>query len=235
VTVQTISHNRPLTLAVVAGDVLFQQLKRLCGECGVRALQAKSWERFGQLNSELAAVLIDADGFGLPEATDLPVIVMSHKTEQAVRAFDIEAIDFLLKPIGSQRLFLALKKLRTSLVKKQHLTSSERQVIPLEVGRNTELVDQLDIDYLSVHSNYVSVFVNRREFVTRNTLESMQASLDPTQFLRVHRSYVVQLSAVQTVQKLTSDRFALHLRSGEKIHTSRSVKEIVRRRLGLVA
>jgi two-component system, LytTR family, response regulator len=232
---QTLSTEQRLTIAVMAAEDVFAALEQLGELHNYRALRFDRMDANAQIEHACAAVLVDADAFTLESEFAVPLIVLSQFADQAVRAFDVNALDFLTKPIKSERLAIALQKLRGCLARKNDFSRPGRHTIPLEVGRSTELVDQLDIDYLSVHSNYVSVFVNRREFVTRNTLESMQAALDPQRFLRVHRSYVVQLNAVHKVQKLSSDRFALHLRSGEKICTARSAKESVRKHLGLVA
>jgi two-component system, LytTR family, response regulator len=234
-----------LNLAICAGDSISQKLDALAaGNPSLRLQRFAGLEELAPHSARhLDAIFIDADNYATLRVQDLPhciaeapLVVLAERAESAAKAFDLQALDFLLKPIGSARFEETIRRIYAHRVlRSAQLSEPMRTRIPLEVGRNTEFVELEKIDYLSVHSNYVSVFVNRREFVTRNTLETMQANLDPARFVRVHRSFVVQIDAVQKVQKLGSDRFALHLRSGDRICTSRSARDVVRRSLGLAA
>jgi two-component system, LytTR family, response regulator len=234
-----------LNLAICASDSTSLELEALVASIpALRLLRFDGLEELAPHSARhLDAIFIDADHYATLRVQDLPhciaeapLVVMAQRADWAAKAYDLQALDFLLKPLGAARFEETIRRIYAHrALRSAQLSEPVRTRIPLEVGRNTEFVDLEKIDYLSVHSNYVSVFVNRREFVTRNTLETMQANLDPARFVRVHRSFVVQIDAVQKVQKLGSDRFALHLRSGDRICTSRSARDVVRRSLGLAA
>ena len=184
----------------------------------------------------------ELDGFSafsrLPEPRPLLVFVTAH-ADYASRAFDVRAVDYLLKPVTLDRIGESLQRVRLARAAQAALASAAlptvryAESLALPMGRRTELVDTQSIDYLQAQANYVSVFVGEREFVLRSTLGALIEQLDPAQFLRIHRSCLVRLGAVQAVTGLSSGRYQLRLHSGKIVLAGRSARQQLRLYLGL--
>jgi two-component system LytT family response regulator len=107
----------------------------------------------------------------------------------------------------------------------------DRLAVP--VGGRVRLVDVDDVDYLEAETNYVRVHVGARSHLVRATLAALEARLDPTRFLRVHRSLVVQLARVAEVEPLVAGEYVLFLKDGRRLTTGRTYRAAVQEALRL--
>jgi two-component system LytT family response regulator len=206
------------------------------GECGtVRAAVVAIEETRPDLVF-LDVQMPEGDGFGVVDALGgegAPAIVfVTAFSEHAVRAFDVRAVDYLLKPFARDRLWEALDRVR------DHLAGSKVETVPLrrlpvDMGRRIRLVDTDEIDYLRAEGNYVRVYAGAQSYLIRETLTGLAGRLDPDQFLRVHRSLVVRLDRVREIETLDHGEFVLRLAGGTSLITGRSFREPVRLALGL--
>lgn len=169
----------------------------------------------------------------LPAPRPAVVFVTAH-AQHAVDAFDVDAVDYLLKPVDAARLAAALHRVRD----RHRIPNDQRGVAParrisLPIGRRTDLVDVGSIDVVSAFENYVEFRVGARTYVLRRTLAWAEAQLDPAAFVRVHRSRIVRIAAVRSVRPLTSGRYVLVLHDGLEVHSGRSQRDRVRSAFGL--
>lgn len=187
------------------------------------------------------AVFLDVD---MPERDGLDVaaqlrartrvVFVTAYPEHALQAFDLAAVDYLVKPVLPERLAETLARLAApAAVAPPAKTYPTRIAIP--VGRRVQLVDVNSIDCVIAQANYIDIRAGGRTFVLRSPLHKFACELDPARFQRVHRSVVVRLDAVAHVEPLPAGRFRLRLKDGEAVMSGRSYRQRVRRAFGLKA
>ncbi|HVI54648.1 MAG TPA: LytTR family DNA-binding domain-containing protein [Luteibacter sp.] len=178
------------------------------------------------------------DGFGVLQALGEPlpaeiVFVTAHDAH-AVRAFEVHAFDYLLKPVGPQRFDRLATRLRKSLVPSSALAVRvdglldalpppahyvERLLLPS--GDSAELVHVDRIDRIESDRNYIDVYVGGTPRRLRGTLDAMQARLSPAHFVRINRSTVVSLDAIREVKAWPDGERRLLLRDGSRVTWTR--------------
>lgn len=177
------------------------------------------------------------DGFrALAAVADPPAVVfVTAHPEHAARAFEVAAVDYLVKPYDRARLAVALDRVRAHLARSRVPARPEAAVarLPVELGRRTRLLDPGEIDYLKAEGNYVRVYAGGASYLVRDSLTGLVARLDPAQFLRVHRSFAVRLDRVREVETLRHGELALRLRTGAVVISGRRYRHQVRAALGL--
>jgi len=183
------------------------------------------------------------------EEDEIPHVVFATAyDEHAIRAFEVAAVDYLLKPFNQERLFRALDRvdsLRASgsggpdyvseLLELLRLRESggylERLVVEFR-GRRL-VVETDEVRSLRAEGNYVSVHVEGRSYLCRGTLASYEARLDPRRFIRVHRSALVNLTRVRELEPIARGDQLLILDDGSEVRMSRHYREALSRRLDL--
>jgi two-component system LytT family response regulator len=164
----------------------------------------------------------------LPEPAPLVVFVTAHD-EHALRAFDANAIDYLLKPFSQERLGRALGRLRQRLDSVSAPAAAPaasglpvRQLLVSERG-GTRVVQVADIDWLETADNYVVLHTAQGAPLLRQTLSRLLAQLEP-QFVRCHRRAAVRLAAIERIVPLDRGDCELVLRSGARVPCSRQYR-----------
>lgn len=180
----------------------------------------------------------EMDGFAALAQLDPPcaqVVFVTAYAEHAVRAFDVAATDYLVKPVAPERLLVALDRVRQAraAAPPAAVASTYPERLALPIGRRIQLVDVDTIDCIEAQANYVEIRTGARSFVLRKPLSAVQDELDPKLFARVHRSIVVRVDAVTAIEPLPSARFRLSLANGETVMTGRSYRDQVRQAFGL--
>ena len=188
------------------------------------------------------------DGFGVIETigvSNMPLVVfVTAFDEYAVQAFEVHALDYLLKPFDAERVAAALERVRARLASKEDVRIAETlekllavvgrdrqrpRAIPVRVADRIELVPVADVDWVEAEGNYATIHAGARALVIRETLVSLERRLDPQIFGRVHRSYIVNLSRVKQMEPLFHGEYELVLADGTRIPTGRSYTAIVQR------
>jgi len=167
----------------------------------------------------------------------LPLTVFLTAYEEfALDAFEVEAVDYLVKPVGEQRFDEAMRRVRRRLALPTAGVPADAQpadrvwsVRPLVIATASgqRVVQLEDIDWIGADDYYVSVYTGGRRFLLRESMASLETRLDPTRFVRIHRSAMVNISRVRELRSAGSDVVILH--DGTKLPVSR------RRRAALVA
>jgi two-component system, LytTR family, response regulator len=191
----------------------------------------------------------DMDGFDVLERlsadVDRPlphVIFVTANDRYAVRAFEIHAIDYLLKPFTPERLKLAVERVRVRLVKGEPAQSAS----PTQQGKErytTRMVFKSrgrilflsvdDIRWIEAQENYVRICTGKDSHLLRETIGSLESRLDPELFLRVHRSAIVNLHHVKEVKNESDGDATVVLKSGEQVPMSRSYRAKIQKSLKL--
>jgi two-component system LytT family response regulator len=185
------------------------------------------------------------DGFAMlerlePEATPPAVIFVTAYDDHAVRAFEAEALDFLVKPVTDARLETALERasrrvaemrvLRASLEEthdaEPNTTYLQHIVIP-ERGRRL-IVPVDSIDWIEGDTYYVRVHAEGRARLLRQRLSALEAALDPAKFVRTHRSALVRIDLIREIASESPYSFSARLATGVKVPVSRERMKQVR-------
>lgn len=167
----------------------------------------------------------------LPEAP--PVIFTTAFDQFAVRAFEANAIDYLLKPFTKERLESALKKwngkntsaTKETLEKLLQQTaghSDEKHRIVVRHGNEIRLIPTAEIIYLEAYDDYVKIHTNGQYFLKKKTLNHFESVLDGDRFFRSHRSYLVNLSFLTKIETLEKNSYIAILKNGAKVPLSRT-------------
>lgn len=169
----------------------------------------------------------------LPAPAPLVVFVTAHQ-DYALRAFDSEAVDYLLKPFDQARLRRALERLRARLAAPRQdaaaLACPPCQLLVSERGV-TRVVQVADIDWLETADNYVALHTPAGAPLLRQTLAALLEQLGPA-FVRCHRRAAVRLTAIERIAPLDKGDCELLLRSGARVQCSRQYRPALLARLG---
>lgn len=183
----------------------------------------------------------ELDGFevleALPEAVRPAVVFVTAYDEYAVRAFEVNAIDYLLKPIEPSRFNAAIDRVAQRLGPAQSESNppglaalladlrarrslTDRFVI--RDGHRVTFVAVDDVDWIDAAGNYVRLHAAGRTHLLRETMHSIEARLNPEQFVRVHRSVIVRLDRIVELEPYFHGEYVLTLKDGSRITSSRS-------------
>lgn len=163
-------------------------------------------------------------------AGDVCVVYVTAHSEHAIRAFETDAVDYLLKPFTVRRLQATLARLRARVAARGP-AFPERLL--LQAGARQRLVPVQAIDSLIASANYVEVQCGHDRLLARETLTAIEARLDPAQFVRIHRSRVVRIGAVRDVELLPSGQYLLRLHNGQRLSGGRNYRDRLRKALGM--
>jgi len=182
----------------------------------------------------------ERDGFAVVKALPpgpLPAILFVTAYDQyALRAFEVHAVDYLLKPFTGERFRTALGRARERIDRRSadpglaRLAESLRSRpiylsrVPVRTTGRTVFVDLSAVDWLEAADNYVRLHVGPREYLVRDTLATLEAQLDPDQFVRTHRSAIVQLDRVAEIRPTSHGDAEISLRDGTRLPVSRTFR-----------
>lgn len=201
----------------------------------------------------------ERDGFQVIEALPcerLPVIVfVTAYDEHALHAFDVRALDYLLKPVARDRFREALDRARERVLQQRVAGVIDPRLLALAARRDAGAVDEAEaaprylgriavkadgraiflrvqeIDWIEAADNYARVHVGATSHLLRESLRSLEAKLDPQLFLRIHRSSIVNVDAIRELQPWFHGDHVVILRSGARLMCSRRFDERLRRLL----
>jgi two-component system LytT family response regulator len=212
---------------------------------------AEAVRQIEQLSPDL--VLLDIqmpvlDGFEVIEALDRPpaIIFVTAYDEYAIRAFEVNALDYLLKPFSQARLDAAIERAHEELAAGQgfankigplleSLREEKRYLDRLAVRKADRflVVDVHDIDWMEAKQGGVLLHVGEEAHSVNRTLTQLERRLDPTLFFRAHRSILVNLEQVQEIIPWFAGSHKLRLNTGAEVDLSRSRAKELREILGL--
>jgi two-component system LytT family response regulator len=188
------------------------------------------------------------DGFGVLRECGLDraplVVFVTAWEEHALRAFEVNAVDYLLKPYSPQRVREACRRLlerrqagvdterarlRALLEGLQAGAGLGRVLVPVDDG--ARVVSCRDIDWIGSAGNYVELHVGSASHLVRESLASLGPRLDPCQFVRIHRSSIVNVDRVREIHRLFAGDAEVTLADGQRLRVSRIYRPLLEARL----
>jgi len=166
----------------------------------------------------------------LPQAP--PIIFTTAYPDYAVQAFEVQALDYLVKPIATERLASALAKLRLASSQSETSPSAARKIF-LRDGQRSWIVAIDRIRLLESQGNYTSVHFESDRALIYSSLNALESKLDPALFLRVSRAHIVNLREIASLEKQGDGALIAVLTEGSKIAVSRRKSRSLRKRLKL--
>lgn len=184
----------------------------------------------------------ELDGFGVlaclaPEECPCVIFVTAHD-KFALKAFEVHAIDYLLKPFDRQRFREAVRRARQRIQQRRggrpdlsiaallaELAGGSRAIagrIAVKTHGRIVLVPVEDVDWIEAADNYVEIHVDRKVHLHRETLGSLERRLDPRRFVRINRSVIVNASRIHELEPLFHGEYAVVLRGGNRLTLSRT-------------
>lgn len=174
------------------------------------------------------------DGFEVLELTgpDMAVIFVTAYDTYAMRAFEVHAVDYLLKPFAAPRFEAALERAKTRLGQKlppaAELAAAARppaqyaERIVVKDGVKVHIIPVARLDYAEAQDNYVALASGGKKYLKQQTIASLEACLDPARFVRIHRSYLVNLERITKIEPYTKDTRLAILSDGAQLPVSRT-------------
>ena len=187
------------------------------------------------------------DGFAVIEAVGadkMPAVIFVTAHDQyAIRAFEISAVDYLLKPVTEERFRIAFERARNRLRTEPRDESTRQMLTVLDAianprrylsrlairsGERTIFLTVDGVEWIEAAQNYVRVHAERATHLLHVPMNTIETSLDPERFVRIHRSYIVNLKHIKQLWTLPHGQYVLEMASGERLQSGRTYGEKIR-------
>lgn len=175
------------------------------------------------------------------------VIFVTAYDQYAVRAFEVHALDYLLKPFDRERFDLSWQRAKAQIVQNRDGGVDQRILTLLEeMKAGNKYLERLvikaagriyfletnEIDWIEAEGNYVSVHTGKKSHLLRETISSLESQLDPKKFLRIHRSSIVRIDRIRELQPWFHGEFRVVLQNGMQLTLSRNYRDKLQEALG---
>jgi len=243
--------DEPLAREKIRGMAADDPELRIVGECtnGAEAIEAVQSIRPDLLLLDVQ--MPEVGGFAVLEALKdeglPPVIFITAYDHYAVKAFEVHALDYLLKPFDRERFRAAMERAKRQ-IRRDNGSQLDARIIALleqmrEPQRYTErlvvktggrvfFLNTDEIDWIEAEGNYVSVHTGKKAYLLRETISSLESQLDPKEFVRIHRSAIVRLDRIKELQPWSHGEYHVILNDGTQLTLSRSYREKLQSALG---
>ena len=227
--------DEPLARGVVREFAAHQPGVEVVAECanGFEAVKAVS-----ELNPDLLFLDVQMpklDGFEVLELIGraVPVIFTTAYDTYALRAFEVHAIDYLMKPFSEERFAEALSRARGRLAARDEMpvealvADARPRTGPVERvlirdGSQVHVLPVERIDYVEAQDDYVCFKADGKDYLKDQTMGAVEGSLDPARFVRIHRSYLLNIERIARVELYAKDSRVAILRDGRRLPVSRA-------------
>jgi len=206
----------------------------IAGECanGFEAVRMT-----GELKPDLLFLDIQMpklDGFEVLEliGSEVAIVFVTAHDEHALRAFEVHAVDYLLKPFTAERFDAALERVKQRIGQKlpapTELTAATREPgqyaerIVVKDGTRVQIIPTAKLDYAEAQDDYVALASQGKKHLKQQTISSLEAALDPRNFVRIHRSYLLNLERVVRLEPYSKDSHVVILNDGARLPVSRA-------------
>jgi two-component system LytT family response regulator len=243
-----------LKVLIVDDEPLAREGIKLMLGSGAQVVEARNgMEAVARIRDEKPdLVLLDIqmprmDGFGVVEAVGadkMPVVIfVTAHDRYAIRAFEISAVDYLLKPVTEERFQIAFERARNRLRAAAPEDSTRQMLTVLEAianprrylsrlairsGERTIFLGVDQVEWIEAEQNYVRVHAGQTPHLLRVPMNTIETSLDPERFLRIHRSYIVNLRHVKQLWMLAHGQYVVELSSGHRLQSGRTYGDRIR-------
>ena len=182
------------------------------------------------------------------KSDNVPYIIFATAYDQyAVRAFEVHALDYLLKPFDRERFEVAWKRAKT-LIREEKVSQRDEHILALleELKAGPKYLERLviktegrvfflDIDEIHCiesEGNYVRVYNGRKTYLLRETISGLESQLDPKKFLRIHRSSIVRIDKIKELQPWFHGEYHVVLENGKQLTLSRNYRANLQEAVG---
>lgn len=223
----------------------------LVGECksGAEALRAIREQQPDLIFLDIR--MKDMSGFEVLQnlsESEAPLIIFSTAYDQyALRAFDVFAFDYLLKPFKEERFHKSLDKAVRLLQEKQAPADgsqlgalleylrpdNRRRTLPIRQSGKICFVDMADIRYVEASGYYIEIFTGEKKFLLRESLANMERQLEGQHFIRIHRSTIINTAFLGHIEQIGFGDVEAHMKDGRVFRVSKTYKEALFGRLGI--
>ena len=177
------------------------------------------------------------------------IIFVTAYDQYAVRAFEVHALDYLLKPFDRERFETSWQRAKAQILRERNGQMNERILSLLEElkaesnylerlviksGGRIFFLETDEIDWIEAEGNYVSVHTGKKSHLIRETISNLESKLDPKKFLRIHRSSIINLNRIQELQSWFHGEYHILLQDGTQLTLSRNYRERLQEALGKV-
>lgn len=185
-------------------------------------------------------------GFEMLELLDTPcnIIFTTAYNEYAIKAFEHNAVDYLLKPFSKDRFTDALEKAKSRIANtknneqqieklKEHNDSSEELInrVVVKSRNKIDVIAVSKIKYFEAQDDYVMIYTNEGRHLKQKTMKYFETHLNPKEFCRIHRSYLVRIDQIAQLQPYEKDNWIVILKSGESLKVSRNGFKLLKKQL----
>ena len=183
----------------------------------------------------------ELDGMALARTLDShgapAVVFVTAYDDYALRAFEVHALDYLLKPFSAERLRASLSHVRAHVAARRDgrggpAPSTRRDRLMVKSAGRIHVVRTADIDWCEACGNYVGLHVGTLCHLVRDTMAHLESELDPRQFMRIHRSAIVNVDRIQEMQPSFNGEYVVILRGGTRLTLSRGYRDAIQAHLG---
>lgn len=175
------------------------------------------------------------NGFEMLELLDTPpeIIFITAHNEHAIKAFELNAVDYLLKPYSRERLMAAVQKaadrIHSGKPKEQninqlvqHPLTEKLERVVVKSGSKIKVIPVDKIMYLEAQDDYIMIYTDEGKHLKQGTMKFYEDHLDDSKFIRVHRSYIVRIDQVVQLEPYAKDNYVLKLKNGSSLKISRN-------------
>lgn len=186
------------------------------------------------------------NGFEMLELLDArpPVIFATAFDEYAIKAFEANAVDYLLKPFSHERFDAAIKKWGGSnatddekklelLLENAEKQPDEKNRIVVRTNNEIQIIPVSDLFYIEAYDDYVKLFTKESYYLKKKTMSYYEQILDDSVFFRTHRSFIINLQQLTKIEPLEKNNYVALLKSGKKIPLSRTGYIKLKEKLGI--
>jgi two-component system LytT family response regulator len=234
--------DEPLARSIVVEYLMSYPEIKILAECsdgfeGMKAIQ--------QLQPDIVFLDVQMpkiNGFELLELIDNPpaIIFTTAFDEYALKAFEANAIDYLLKPFNKERFDKSIQKFKSNLIPKINTEQLQMPVSPtaqnrivVKVDGKIKIIPTVDIQYIEANGDNVKIMTNEGSFSKNKTMSFFEEQLSANDFVRIHRSYLVNVSLVTRIDAYDKESHLAVLSSGIQLPVSKSGYQRLKELLGM--
>jgi two-component system LytT family response regulator len=236
--------DEPLARSILAEYLASYPEIRIVQECndGFEGLKAIHEHRPDLIFLDVQMPKIN--GFEMLELIEQPpaVIFTTAFDEYALKAFEAQAVDYLLKPFDKERLNKTIQKYKEQIAgKKSNFESlantirqpEERNRIVVKEAGTIRIIPVQEVHYFEAYDDYVKIHTHKEVFLKKKTMNFYEQTLDNSRFVRVHRSYILNLAELTKIEPLEKETYLALLKSGAKVPLSKSGYAALKTVLGI--
>lgn len=234
------ARERLSTMLAAHGDL---EVVEMCSN-GIEAIECINRENPDVLFLDVE--MPEVNGFDVLNSLDqqeLPhVVFITAYSEYAVKAFEVNALDYIHKPFDKARLDRALEKIRANRNSEgqkelqdklgkflaEKMDDEKLQRFILKSGGNIYIIKTADVLWIEASGNYINVVTEEKKFLYRSTLSGIKKKLDEDTFYQIHRSMLVNLDYVSRIEEWSYGDYKVVMKNGAELKMSRNYKELIR-------